>query len=203
MRATSFVPCGKVRHPPPTERPPAAQNGYVSIEVDPGLAYDTEATTAEAKRLHALDRPTEPLRQDPGHEARPAGDRGHDRQGQIDQRHAHLLARPLRRGREAYIRGLERLVAAGGDPKVVASVASFFVSRVDTEADRRLDEIGGQRRAQGQARGRKREARLPALQGALLGRAVGVPRLEGGNAAALPLGLDFDEESRLLGRHVR
>jgi transaldolase len=45
---------------------------------------------------------------------------------------------------EAYIRGLERLVAAGGDPTNVASVASFFVSRVDTEADRRLDEIGGQ-----------------------------------------------------------
>jgi transaldolase len=52
----------------------------------------------------------------------------------------------LRRYREvagAYIRGLQRLVAAGGDPSKVASVASFFVSRVDTEADRRLEEIGG------------------------------------------------------------
>ena len=65
---------------------------------------------------------------------------------------------------ESYLRGLERLVAAGGDPGEVASVASFFVSRVDTEADRRLDEIGGARRAQGQARGRQREARLRALQ---------------------------------------
>jgi transaldolase len=44
---------------------------------------------------------------------------------------------------EAYIRGLERLVESGGDPRKVASVASFFVSRVDTEADRRLDELGG------------------------------------------------------------
>jgi transaldolase len=44
---------------------------------------------------------------------------------------------------EAYIRGLERLVEAGGDPGRVASVASFFVSRVDTETDRRLDEMGG------------------------------------------------------------
>src|SRR4029077_19576983 len=43
---------------------------------------------------------------------------------------------------EAYIRGLERLVAAGGDPGSVLSVASFFVSRVDTEADRRLEEVG-------------------------------------------------------------
>src|SRR5204863_7679647 len=44
---------------------------------------------------------------------------------------------------EAYIRGLERLVESGGDPSKIASVASFFVSRVDTEADKRLDEIGG------------------------------------------------------------
>jgi transaldolase len=45
---------------------------------------------------------------------------------------------------EAYVRGVERLVADGGDPAQVISVASFFVSRVDTEADRRLDELGRQ-----------------------------------------------------------
>ena len=44
---------------------------------------------------------------------------------------------------EAYIRGIERLVEAGGDPRPVSSVASFFVSRVDTETDKRLDAIGG------------------------------------------------------------
>jgi transaldolase len=44
---------------------------------------------------------------------------------------------------ESYIRGIERLVAEGGDPRKVASVASFFVSRIDTECDRRLDELGG------------------------------------------------------------
>jgi transaldolase len=43
---------------------------------------------------------------------------------------------------EAYLRGLERLVESGGDPRLVASVASFFVSRVDTEADKRLEAIG-------------------------------------------------------------
>jgi transaldolase len=43
---------------------------------------------------------------------------------------------------EAYLRGLERLVAGGGDPSNVQSVASFFVSRVDTEADKRLEAIG-------------------------------------------------------------
>jgi transaldolase len=50
---------------------------------------------------------------------------------------------------EAYLRGLERLVAAGGDPSRVASVASFFVSRVDTETDRRLDAIGGRAELKG------------------------------------------------------
>jgi transaldolase len=51
------------------------------------------------------------------------------------QRHTEVM--------EAYIRGVERLVADGGDPSTVHSVASFFVSRVDTEADKRLDAIGG------------------------------------------------------------
>ena len=50
---------------------------------------------------------------------------------------------------ESYIRGLERLVAEGGDPGKVASVASFFVSRIDTEADRRLDEVGAPKELKG------------------------------------------------------
>jgi transaldolase len=51
------------------------------------------------------------------------------------QRHREVM--------EAYIRGIERLVESGGDPRPVSSVASFFVSRVDTEADKRLDASGG------------------------------------------------------------
>ena len=70
------------------------------------------------------------------------------------ERHAAVI--------EAYIRGLERLVAGGGDPAPVASVASFFVSRVDTEADRRLVRARS-RRSPGEARHREREARLPAV----------------------------------------
>jgi transaldolase len=48
-----------------------------------------------------------------------------------------------REAAEAYVRGLQRLLEGGGDLSSVASVASFFVSRVDTEADRRLQELGG------------------------------------------------------------
>ena len=53
--------------------------GYVSIEVDPTLADDTDGTIAEAKRLARARRQAEPVRQDPRDEARPARDRGDDR----------------------------------------------------------------------------------------------------------------------------
>jgi Transaldolase len=71
---------------------------------------------------------------------------------------------------EAYLRGLERLVARGGDPKAVHSVASFFVSRVDSEADGGSTRSARRMRlAARQARDRKREARLCAFQQAFSG----------------------------------
>ena len=179
------------------------QDGYVSIEVDPNFAYDTVATTSEAQRLHELvDRPNCFVKI-PGTEPGLAAieemiSRGRNINVTLIfslERYAEVV--------EAYLRGLERLVEGGGDPAKVASVASFFVSRVDTEADRRLEENGRPRRAQGQARGREREARLPALQGALLRRALGCLEREGRAHAALPVGLDVDEEPGLSGRPVR
>jgi transaldolase len=119
------------------------RDGYVSIEVDPTLAYDTEATIAEAQRLHELiDRPNLFVKIPATREGLPAIEEMIARGRSINvtlifglERYAEVA--------EAYIRGLERLVEAGGDPSRVASVASFFVSRVDTEADRRLEEAGG------------------------------------------------------------
>jgi len=118
------------------------EDGYVSLEVDPTLAYDAEGTFAEAMRLHAwIDRPNLYVKipaTKPGLAA-------------IEECIAHgksinvTLIFSLERYREvaeAYLRGLERLVASGGDPARVRSVASFFVSRVDTEADKRLDAVG-------------------------------------------------------------
>ena len=75
------------------------QDGYVSLEVDPTLAYDTEATIAEAIRLHEHRRPPEPVREDPGDRAGAARDRGDDRARQVDQRDADLLPGALLRGR--------------------------------------------------------------------------------------------------------
>jgi transaldolase len=118
------------------------QDGFVSWEVDPTLAYDREATFDEAMRLHAwLDRPNLYVKI-------PATKPG---LGAIGDSIAHgksinvTLIFSLQRYKEvveAYLLGLERLVASGGDPSKVHSVASFFVSRVDTETDKRLDAIG-------------------------------------------------------------
>jgi transaldolase len=89
-------------------------NGYVSIEVDPHLAGDTEATAIEEMTA-----------------------RGYS----INVTLIFSLNRH-RQVAEAYLRGLERLVASDGDLGHIHSVASFFVSRVDTETDRRLAGIG-------------------------------------------------------------
>jgi len=114
-------------------------DGYVSMEVLPDLAYDTEATFDQARWIATeVDRPNVYVKIPATMAGLPA----------IEDCIAHgtsiniTLIFSLERYKavvEAYLRGLERLVAGGGDPSKVASVASFFVSRVDTEADKRLE----------------------------------------------------------------
>ncbi len=118
------------------------RDGYVSIEVDPTLAYETQATIDQAARFHELiDRPNLFVKIPATKEGLPAIEEMIARGKSIN---VTLIFSLERYGEvaEAYVRGLERLVEAGGDPSPVASVASFFVSRVDTETDRRLDETG-------------------------------------------------------------
>jgi transaldolase len=119
-----------------------ARDGYVSIEVEPTLANDTQATIAQATHFHdAIARPNLLVKI-------PATDAGVPAIEEMTAGGYSInvtLIFSLRRHRqiaEAYLRGLERLVAAGGDPSRVHSVASFFVSRVDTETDRRLTAAG-------------------------------------------------------------
>ena len=117
-------------------------DGYVSIEVDPGLAYDREATYEEAIRLHELVQRPNAYVKIPGTEPGLGAIEDCIAAGRsINVTLIFSLARHAEVA-EAYIRGLERLVESGGDPRGVTSVASFFVSRVDTEADRRLEELG-------------------------------------------------------------
>ncbi|MGH3010673.1 MAG: transaldolase [Gaiellaceae bacterium] len=125
------------------------QDGYVSIEVDPTLAYETERTIEEAARLHELiDRPNLFVKIPATEPGLPAIEEMIARGKSINVTLIFSLERYAEVA-EAYIRGLERLVEAGGDPTPVASVASFFVSRVDTEADRRLEEAGAPAELQG------------------------------------------------------
>jgi transaldolase len=121
----------------------AGRDGWVSLEVDPHLAYDTDATVAEATRLHAMiERPNRYVKI-------PATEPGLAAIEETIAREIPVnvtLCFSIERHRavcEAYLSGLRRLRDEGGDLRRAASVASFFVSRVDTEADRRLDEIGG------------------------------------------------------------
>jgi transaldolase len=120
------------------------KDGWVSLEVDPNLAHDTAKTKSEAARLHALvDRPNLFIKIP----ATVEGLKAIEDTIAVGIPVNVTLIFSLQRHRkvaEAYVRGVQRFVDGGGDPRgKLASVASFFVSRVDTEADRRLDEIGG------------------------------------------------------------
>ncbi len=115
-------------------------DGYVSLEVPPALAHDTGATVAEAHRLFdILDRPNVMIKVPATPQGVPA-----IRQLIADGLNINVTLtfslESYRQGMEAYISGMEALAANGGDPSSVASVASFFVSRVDTAVDALLHE---------------------------------------------------------------
>jgi transaldolase len=117
--------------------------GYVSIEVDPTLAHDTDASREQAQHLHEqIDKPNLYVKI-PGTKAGLPAIEDMIASGRSINVTLIFSLERHRSVMEAYIRGIERLVADGGDPSSVSSVASYFVSRVDTEADKRLDAIGG------------------------------------------------------------
>jgi transaldolase len=125
------------------------RDGYVSLEVDPRLAYDTLETYREAMRIHgAVDRPNLMVKI-PATRPGLAAIEDVIAKGRSINVTLIFSLRRYAEVAESYVRGLERLVAEGGDPRKVASVASFFVSRIDTEGDRRLDQIGGLEHLQG------------------------------------------------------
>ena len=147
-------------------------------------------------------RPPEPVHQDPRHDRGPAGDRGDDRRRHPRQRDADLLARAPPQGR----RGLHprppalrrRRRRPGRSPPSRRSSSRASTPRPTSASTRRRP-----RRAQGQARDRQRQARLPDLQGGLLGRAVGGAGGQGRDQAALPVGVDLDQEPGLPRRDLR
>jgi transaldolase / glucose-6-phosphate isomerase len=134
----------------------ATRDGYVSLEVSPLLAYDTAATLEEAKRLwRTVARDNLMIKV-------PATPEGIPALQQLIAEGINVNVTLLfaqdsyERAAEAYITGLETLASRGGDLKRVASVASFFVSRIDTAIDALLDarlQPAGDAREQGLVRG--------------------------------------------------
>jgi transaldolase/glucose-6-phosphate isomerase len=115
-------------------------DGYVSLEVEPDLAYDTEKTVSRAEELfRTVSRPNVLIKIPATAEGVPAIEKSISLGIPINV----TLIFSVKRYEEvagAYLRGMESRIASGGDPRAVASVASFFVSRVDTAVDKLLEE---------------------------------------------------------------
>ena len=118
------------------------RDGRVSIEVDPRLAHDTTATIAEAKQLAWLvDRPNVMIKIPATKAGLPAITEVIGRGISVNVTLIFSLER-YREVMDAYLAGLEKARAAGLDLSTIHSVASFFVSRVDSEIDKRLAKVG-------------------------------------------------------------
>ena len=117
------------------------RDGYISLECSPYLADDTQATIVEAMRLHqAIDRPNVMIKV-------PATPAGIPAIRELTGRGLNINITLLfslavyEQVVEAYLSGLEQWRQAGGELSRIASVASFFLSRIDTEVDKRLDAL--------------------------------------------------------------
>ncbi|MFD5272039.1 transaldolase [Streptomyces sp. NPDC058335] len=118
------------------------QDGRVSIEVDPRLAHNTKATVAEAKQLAWLvDRPNTLIKIPATMGGIPAITEVIGLGISVNVTLIFSLER-YRQVMDAYLAGLEKAKERGLDLSKIHSVASFFVSRVDTEIDKRLDALG-------------------------------------------------------------
>lgn len=117
-------------------------DGYVSVEVSPDIAHDTEATVAEAREwVERIDRPNLLIKVPATPAGVPAVRRLISEGISVNVTLIFALDR-YREVTEAYLSGLEGFLKDNPNASRIASVASFFVSRVDTEVDKRLEAIG-------------------------------------------------------------
>jgi len=176
------------------------RDGFVSLEVDPDLAFDSDRTIAQAREYwQRVDRPNTMIKIPGTAEGLPAIEQAVYEGINVN---VTLLfgVEVYARVAEAYIRGLERRHAEGLD-LAVHSVASFFVSRVDSEVDKRLKATGHVELCGGCAR--QRAYRLPALRGDLRRRALRGAARGGRPRAAPAVGLDRHQEPCLPRDDVR
>ena len=126
----------------PTWAASEKRDGHVSVEVSPLLAHDTQGTIADARSWwDRVDRQNLLIKVPATEAGLPAIEQLISEGISVNVTLIFSLDR-YRAVAEAFIAGLERLIAAGEDPSAVASVASFFVSRFDSEVDARLEALG-------------------------------------------------------------
>ena len=177
----------------------------MSIEVEPDLANDTDGTIASARSLWAaVDRPNVLIKIPATREGLPAITAATAEGISVnvtlifsEQRYREVM--------DAYLTGLEQARDAGRDLSKIQSVASFFVSRVDTEVDKRLEAIGTDEALA--LRGKAAVANALVAYGAFEEVFDSGPLARPGDLrrepAASAVGLDRRQEPRLRGHHVR
>ena len=181
-----------------------ARDGWVSLEVDPNLAHDTDGDDRRGQAPARARRPPEPLHQDPGDAGGPARDRGDDRRRHPGQRHADLLARAPPRGR----RGLHPRPPAPGRrrrrprarwPRWRRSSSRASTPRPTSASTRSAATTSSRARSRSPTPSsptRPTRRSSPSEQWEALAA-------KGATRAALPVGVDVDEEPRLPRRALR
>ena len=176
------------------------KDGFISIEVSPKLAHDTDASAEQAKELFGrLGRPNVMIKIPATPEGLPAITRTIGAGINVN---VTLIFALDRYGEviDAYMSGLEQLAAAGGDLSTVHSVASFFVSRVDTEVDRRLPEDSPLRGKAAVANAKLAYEQFRASVATDRWQALAA---KGATRATPAVGVDVDQERRVLPHAVR
>ncbi len=180
-------------------------DGRVSIEVEPGLALDTDATIGQAADLWKIvDRPNVLIKIPATKPGLPAITASIAEGISVNVTLIFSLER-YRGVIDAYLSGLEQAAANGHDLSKIQSVASFFVSRVDSEVDKRLDAIGSDEAKALKGKAAIANARLAyaLLRGGVQLRAVRSAGGEGGAPAASAVGIDRRQGSGLFRHDVR
>ena len=177
-------------------------DGFVSLEVEPAFAHETDATLAQARDFWArVDRPNLMIKI-PGTEEGVPGDRAGDRRRHQRQRDAAVQRRVLQRRSPRPTSAAWSAALEAGEPLDVHSVASFFVSRVDTEVDKRLAELGRED-LRGVAAIANARAAYMSFKELFLGERFAAPARRRLSGAAPAVGVDRGQGPALPGDQVR
>ena len=186
----------------PTFDETEGQDGYVSFELPAALAFDAQGSIDTAVRLYELIDRENVLIKAPGTEAGVEAFEELTARGVNVNMTLLFAVERYREIAEAYVRALQRRLDAGEPVDRAASVASFFVSRVDTKVDAALERVGRED-LRGRAAVANAKIAYAVFQEIFSGERVGAAAGSRCERAAPAVGLDVDEEPRLPGHALR